>query len=617
MRKPARYLAAGLLCLGCLLTCFTGSASASAPPITQESLRAIEETLYLGDPTAAIQRAEHLRETALPSQLPDVLSLLGRLHDAVAEYDVAAAYHAHALGNATILHGEESLALIPHLSAMGSHHIMALRMDEAIDSFERARSLVASTLGERALNTQAFHDILAAIALVQKDGNALEAAAGNATISLEIVSEHLWEDHPARIKALARLGQVQLRQERYEEAAATLAEAVALGRKALGAEHPDVLTTTLQLAGALAGQGKLDDGLELANATMLIFHSMPDYPYSLAWPRGILQADVWPVVAALAKAGRWEDALALQEVRVALWEQEPGYFRNLAGHLEDAYRRDWLAFRAHGPGDYVSPGFLMPLAIQFDQLFRLQSEAHTQQFLEDFDRYMALHIAQVLQVARETQGRVNVLPPMLRPSLQEIQHWRHMMYASGPETLMVARITARAALNRSFGPPQGISVAQLRDARKTNMHALDAFLERMEQKHPDGSTNPFLYFFDRIKNHLPAVAFYTIPEAIDLLDATPSANRPMRLVALVHNPPLDEEDGADAQTGNDDPNAYFEGMVELGPCPATPETIDLSPLLAVAPANATPTVLPGNVSEPMRRVLVERLGWRLFEPPAP
>ena len=60
----------------------------------------------------------------------------------------------------------------------------------------------------------------------------------------------LGEDHPFRLKALNNLGRVQLKSGALVEAEQTLLLALTLRQAKLGADHPDVIRSLIDLGGA-------------------------------------------------------------------------------------------------------------------------------------------------------------------------------------------------------------------------------------------------------------------------------------------------------------------------------------------------------------------------------
>lgn len=484
--RRSRGAMVAYLCLAAMLCLAPGLAAATADSAVvldasgeagqagqagQADMSSLEAMCLDGQPSLALLKAQVLLEAAVSASLdesgesdasgrpgqevvPALLSLLGRMHDAVAEYDAGGEAHRLALDNATALHGPGDPALIPYLAALAVHHIHKGEMAEACRWFETAVGVVRQALGPSHLNAQAFHSALASLALQQQD---LDAAADNATRALNLVSEHLWPEHPARIRALGMLGAVALQRREPGTARRLLDEAVQLGTAVLGAHHPEVLQFQLLQAGARAQVGDLDSAAVLARETLRLSLDA----WGPAWPRLVMQGDAWPVVEALHRAGRLEEAIALQRMRLALWDAA-GLARHL-GREEDRLRLVTLLLetRQHAQEALeILSSLLAPAA--WDRLLLAHSPAMLAVFEADLAARVAL--AQTLALA-QTQAQVQVQAQALvdtvsrhHPDWPAVQARQGSLFPVTPEGTELRRLQA-LRLRMQLEGPQGVPLA--------------------------------------------------------------------------------------------------------------------------------------------------------------
>ncbi|MCA1985719.1 MAG: tetratricopeptide repeat protein [Desulfovibrio sp.] len=465
--RGASLCLAVMLCLAPGLTAAAADSAEVLDRSSQADMSSLEAMCLDGHPSLALRTAQALLEAAVSASLdgpgqpgrqdvPALLSLLGRMHDAVAEYDAGGVAHRLALDNATALHGPGNPALIPYLAALAVHHIHIMEFGEASRWFETAVGVVRQALGPSHLNAQAFHSALASLALQQQD---LDAAADNATRALNLVSEHLWPEHPARIRALGMLGAVALQRREPGTARRLLDEAVQLGTAVLGAHHPEVLQFQLLQAGARAQAGDLDAAAVLARETLRLSLDA----WGPAWPRLVMQGHAWPVVEALHRAGRLEEAIALQRMRLALWDAA-GLARHL-GREEDRLRLATLLLetRQHAQEALeILSGLLAPSA--WDRLLLMHSPAMLAVFEADLAARVALARALAQSQAQE-QGQAQAQAQALvdavsrhLPNWPAVQARQGSLFPATPEGTELRRLQA-LRLRMQLEGPQGVPLA--------------------------------------------------------------------------------------------------------------------------------------------------------------
>ncbi|AGW13062.1 hypothetical protein [Megalodesulfovibrio gigas] len=448
LRMVAAWL---LMAAGLVYACFVCAGHAdAAETVSAAEIRALESLCLEGQPSLAMAQAAAILEQPGTADAPALLSLLGRMHDAVAEFDRAAQYHREALDNATALHGAGDPALIPYLSALAVHHIHIGDLDGASRWFETAEAVVTQGLGPEHLNAQAFLDVLSSLALLRHDP---QAAQGNATRSLALAARHLWPEHPACIKAMGLLGEAMLKGGTAGAAKEMLGQAVQLGQATLGPQHPDVLGFQLLKADALAHLGALDAAAVLARE---ILRHAPD-AWGPAWPRLVMRADVWPVVEALHRAGRREEAIALQRMRLALWDAA-GLARHL-GREEDRLRLALLLLHTDHAAESLEILETLLAPAVWDRLLLVHSPAALAAFEADINARVQL-VRTLAQLQPHVQPRAETLldaTARRQRTWPAVQALRQRRYADTPEGLEQRRLQAMW-LRMQLEGPQGVSL---------------------------------------------------------------------------------------------------------------------------------------------------------------
>lgn len=387
----------------------------------QLQLQAAEALFWSGQPSQALAETRALvTQAGDDAALP--LAQLGHLHDALLEFEEAWQAHTLALQNATQSFGPHNPALVPYLSALGEHWIQAGDLQQASQWFETALDVVAQALGPAHLNTQSFYNVLASLAMLREDK---AAALGNATRSLEVVSLALWPEHPAHIKALGMLGTVQAHFGEVDGARQSIAAAIRLGQVQLGPTHPDVLRMQLQETGMdfptekspaaeasmtenpgpatsatgpdadAAGRGQEDPAeLDAAAARARDILRKALDAWGPAWPRLVIQAEASGVARALLHAGRPAEAIALQRMRLALWDAA-GLAQHLGRDL-DLTRLARLLLAAGHPREALEILQTLLAPTVWRRIFLVHSPAALALLHRDLDSRLAL-LRQLIQ----------------------------------------------------------------------------------------------------------------------------------------------------------------------------------------------------------------------------
>jgi tetratricopeptide (TPR) repeat protein len=173
-----------------------------------------------------------------------------------------------------------------------------------------------------------------------KRGRAGEAEE-MATMSMEVRSEVLEEEHAGTLSSMDMVGRARALGGKYEEAEAMHRQTLGRSEKVLGHEHPDTLTSMNNLALVLNGQGKYDKAEAMHRQTLGLMEKVlgPKHPDTLASMNNL--------ALVLNSQGKYEEAEAMNRQTLARVEKVLGH-----EHPDTLASMNNLALVLNGQGKY-------------------------------------------------------------------------------------------------------------------------------------------------------------------------------------------------------------------------------------------------------------------------
>lgn len=196
--------------------------------------------------------------------------------------------YAHALGNLAMVEG------------------FAQSFDLCFTHYLEVRDLLVPILGEKHL---LIGDVYSSLSAFYTDAGRFEEGHKMGLLALDITQTLYGSDSPETITELNALGYNALCAENFAQANQYLSEAIAIGERALPANHPHLGNLYNLMCNLAARQGQLQDAIRWGEKSLKIHQSDPDQENDAAYSASML-AGIY------LKLGKGESALPLAELAV-------------------------------------------------------------------------------------------------------------------------------------------------------------------------------------------------------------------------------------------------------------------------------------------------------------
>jgi CHAT domain-containing protein/tetratricopeptide (TPR) repeat protein len=250
-------------------------------------IRALADSLYQAgrydDARMAYERHIDLLSTTHGGAHPDIIDSevwVSATHWKMGRHAEGERMAREALGDARRLHGGEHVQVAECLNMLGLCCMAQGKFDEAEEAYRAALRIFKEQLGEENEKVSMCLNNLGALAGETDDWVRAEAYY---RASLDMNRKLLGDDNLRVARGMHNLGFV-LKSRDILGAEPLLTKALAIRRRHLGNEHPDVATSLQILAGLRGRQGDLDTGIALAEEAVAIRRRVlgDRHPY-VAW----------------------------------------------------------------------------------------------------------------------------------------------------------------------------------------------------------------------------------------------------------------------------------------------------------------------------------------------